>query len=245
MTTPAPGSWHRWAVIRGDLAAVGLLSLVGGTIVAGASLLAVLPAWAVVPGLVVAALGALAMVHARAAWLGLVEEVRDRHADDDPGSSPVAWVDDGVWRQRNGFDPALDAPMILRAEVEPELRVYPRDVGPAIREPVLRPVSDAEQSLATEEPVADGLPVPSAGDRAALLRALEEETEGRFLVLAPRWPVCCGRLSTLVALTADPHDGSLFLPAGSHADADPHGPIGQHTFQCRACGRRYRTEPAW
>lgn len=245
MRAPARGSWLRWAVIRGDLAALGLLSVVGGLGLAVASVVGALPAWVVAPSLALAGIGGVAMGQARAAWLALVDETCLRFAKDDSGPSPVPWVSDGVWRARNGFSETLDAPMVLRAEVDPELIVYPHDVGPAIREPVLRPVGDAEQALATPASVPQGTPVPRRGDHAALRHALEEETVGRFLVLAPRWPVCCGRLSTLVGLTADPHDGSLFLPASSAADADPQGPIGQHTYQCRACGRRYRTEPNW
>jgi len=214
-------------------------------VVAVASVAEVLPPWAVVGGGVVSGAGVLVLIHARRTWLSLVDAVRAAHAHDVPDPSPVPWVDDRLWRAANGFDPDLDASMILRAEVEPGLVVYPHDVGPAIREPLLRPVGDAEQALASPAPVPDEAPVPEPGDLAALRTALEEATVGRFLVLAPRWPVCCGRLSTLTARTADPHDGSLYLPGGRNADGNPEGPIGQHTYQCRACGRRYRTEPHW
>lgn len=239
---PRPGTWRRTWVIRGDLSSVGILLLLAGLGWLNVGVMGWTPAWTAGGGLVMMALGAGLLRHTRRAWRALLEEVVARHAHDDPGPSLVPWIHDEVWRAKCGFDPELDGPTVLRAEVDPHLVPYPDDVGVAFREPILRPVSEAEQGLIPAEEVEGAVPEP--GDGRALRERLVK-TPGRFIALAPRWPVCCGRLATLTSLTADPSDGSLYLPAGGSAEGDPEAPAGLHTYQCRACGRRYRTDPAW
>lgn len=243
MTPPAPGSTWRWVVIHGDASAIGLIACLGGAGLSVAAFAAGWPlGWAAL-GLALASGGTALVAWTRRAWLALLDDVRARHAGDDPGDSPVPWVADRVWREANGFDPVLDAPMVLRAEVQPSLRVYPHDEGPAVVDPVLRPVSDAERELQPAQPIAEGTPPPSAD--ADGLRASLVGTPGRFVVLGPRWPVCCGRLSTLTARTPRADERAITLPAQGMADGDPHTPPGLHTYACPACGRVWRTHPTW
>jgi hypothetical protein len=92
--------------------------------------------------------------------------------------------------------------------------------------------------------VPDGAPVPEPGD-AATLKAALDATPGRFVAVEPRWPVCCGRPATLERDRPDGERGrALHLPASPGAVDDP-AASGIHGFQCRACGRRYTTDPGF
>jgi hypothetical protein len=248
MTAPARGSWARAVAIRGDATQVGIALWLGVALLAAAAVSGALAPAVAAGGAAGAGLAGLALVRwNRAAWRGLLVEVATAHRDDDPGDSPVPWVSDAVWRGRNRFDPELDAPAVLAAEVDRTLRPFDREVrGEAVREPTLRPVSDAERDLAPAgEPLAEGA-WPPLGDADAL-RALLTSTPGRFLMTSPRWPVCHGRLSVLIGLRdADrPADATWLPPVVADVEAEPVGPRGQHSFRCAVCGRAWATDPAW
>ncbi|MCB9662729.1 MAG: hypothetical protein H6732_01355 [Alphaproteobacteria bacterium] len=241
---PVEGSWTRFAVIRGDPVLGGVVLVVAGVGLAIATGLGLLP-WPVLGvALVCGAVGLGLVRWSRATYRRLLADVVRRHADVDPGSSPVPWVDDDLWRERNAFDPELDGPVLLQAEIDPALRPFGRDATGAFTDPVLRPVSEVELLAArTGTLVADqAAPRPMLPDRIAPALA---ETPGRFLVVAPRWPVCCERPATLLTLRLDQrHADALVLGPEPDAPVDPavHGQLG---FQCRGCGRRYATDPAW
>lgn len=241
MTAPPRGAFLRRVAIRGDATQLGLLLVVLAFlgVVIGATTGPGLLAMLAVP----TALGGLVLVRwGRRLYRAALAEAAAPFLDHDPGPTPVLWISDAVWRARNGFDPSLDAPMLLLAEVDPDVhKVFGSDADGAFRDPVLRRVTDAERD---DTPVAHGREdAPPPGDDEALLQALRD-TPGRLVAVSPRWPVCCGRLTTLVALTTDAlPDGARWLAA------DPEAPVGegpgQHGYVCRACGRAYATDPAW
>jgi hypothetical protein len=235
----APGSRLRRAVVRGDLAALGVLLVVSGLVaaVAAGRLGAAL-------GLPAALVGVLLVRWARRSRRALLTEVARAHLGFDPGPSPVPWIADDLWRAHNGFDPELDAPGLLVAEVEPGLPAFGRDATGAFTNVILRPVTPEERSLAPVEPVPAGTPVPEPGDADALKAALDA-TPGRFVAVEPRWPICCGRPATL---ERDRPDGgrtrALHLPP-SPGSVEAGSASGIHGFRCRACGRRYATDPGF
>ncbi|MGC6493059.1 MAG: hypothetical protein ACON5B_09505 [Myxococcota bacterium] len=233
--------WLRRVWIRGDATSLGVM--LGALAVAGvgAGLTGVTPVtttWTVV-----LLVPSVALIRAnQRAWARLLDEVRAAYATHDPGPSPVGWISDALWRARNRFDPVLDAPLALMAEVEP-LRAKPgEERGPAISGPVLRPVATSERDLL------DGPRIHAASTEAAeaLLETLGS-APGRFLAAYPRWPVCCGELAMCHSLTGErPDKGVLYLPGDAVADSDCIGRSnGVHVFQCTVCKRWYVTDPAW
>lgn len=239
MSAPVAGSWHRWAVIRGDLATLSFLAALGGLGAAAAGVTGHAPAVpAAAVGAAGVALGGVGLVHARRAWRALLEDVVARWATHDPGQSPHPFLSDAVWRETQGFTPALDAPLILRAEVDRDLRVFPDDRGPAVLDPLLRVVAAEERSVAPRADLSS--PPPTAGDLVALGQALAG-VEARFIVLSPRWPVCCGVLTRLMSRTLD-RAPALWLGEPGVADPERRGP---HRYTCGVCGASYTTDPAW
>lgn len=239
------GPWTRAAVIRGDITSSGLVLILAGLGGALVGAVGVIPPAAGAVCALGAAGGVMAVYLGRSWWRQLLAEVTEAHAEFDPGPSPVAWVSETIWRARNAFDPSLDAPVMLMAEVDPMVRAFGDDATGAFTEPVLRPVNAEERGLATLDEVPHGVAVPEAFDITGTLANLTQ-TPGRFICVAPRWPICCGRLATLESVTSELRPpGALYLPPQSgEASEDPAGK-GIHSFQCRACGRRYATDPAW
>lgn len=239
------GSWTRAAVIRGDITSTGLVLIlagVGGALVGAAGVIPAVVGSACAVG---AAGGVVCVYLGRTWWRELLDEVVDAHDDYDPGDSPVPWVSDDVWRARNAFDPALDAPVILMAEVDPLVHAFGADATGAFTEPVLRPVTPEERGLAVIDEVPHDVAVPEAFDIEGTLAKLTQ-TPGRFVCVAPRWPICCGRLACLETVTSEARPpGVLYLPPQSGEASEDNAGKGIHTFQCRACGRRYATDPAW
>ena len=232
--------WLREAVIRGDLAAGGLVLVMSGAVLgavwlSGAGLLPGLL------GLVLMPVGAALVWWARCAYGRLLGEVVRTWAGHDPGPSPVAWIADEVWRQRNRFDPELDAADELRSQVDRSVRPFRDAAQGAFESPTLRPVSDAERGLAATGAPSDA-PRPPSGPADELLAALRG-TPGRFIGVGVRWPVCCGHLSILAAI--GPSTGperSYILRDGTTDDAVDST---QHGFRCAVCGRAWRTTPTW
>jgi hypothetical protein len=234
----------RQVVIRGDIVALGIVMVAGGLMALASPLLGH-PGWLSVVGLVSVAGGLGAIRWARKAYGILISAVVERFADHDAGPSPVPWVSDELWRSKNRFDPELDAINELIAEVDEFHPHFDEVKGQAIREPELRPVSDNERDLVTPPAEPTGLPEGPKGSADALVEALTS-TPGRSLVIAPRWPVCCQRLTVLVALAeAQRPSDAKFLTQDVSADAWQADPRGQHSFRCGTCGRAYATDPAW
>lgn len=225
------------SVVRGDAVAVGVALIVLGALALVYGVAVGPLAWAALAVAVPA--GALMIARGRAAYRTLLREEITKHAGFDPGPSPVPWIDDTVWRAVNGFDAGRDAPMILRKQVEPHLRVFGDDAVRAFEDPRLRSVSEDERRLAGGR----GEAVQEPPDLEALLAALAA-TPGRFIALGIRVPVCCGALARLVSLAPGPSDAGRYLPAGGPEEGSE-GRVGLHAFVCAACGARYSTDPAW
>lgn len=234
-----PG-WARHAVIRGDVTAAGIsLGVIG--LVVGVSGVGVGPK---VAGAVLIGGGAWIVRWSREAWRALVAEVVLRFAHVDPGLSPVPWVSDAVWIKHNRFDPELDAMNELLAEIDPLLPRFGDGPGLAFHAPVLRPVADNERDLVA--PGTPSEPAPPRGTVDAITADLTT-TPGRQIGVGVRFPICCGRLTTLVSTSPQDRDpGAVFLAeqAGTDVSGIDHT-RGLHGFMCRACGRRYATDPAW
>lgn len=245
---PAPGSWLRWAVVRGDVTTVGVVLVVLGLGLGLSVPLAGRPPGLLALGLSLAAVGAYGVRRGRAAWRALVREVVEAHAAHDPGPSPVAWVHDDVWRAANRFDPALDAPMLLRAEVERGLRAFGHDADGAFVTVHLRPVRADEAELVGPDGEAPPPRPPDGGD-AETLRARIAATPGRRIVVEPVWPVCCGRPAVLVSVRPDARDRrARFLAGptgGPGVGSEDAAWRGVHGYRCAVCGRRWATDPAW
>lgn len=246
VTAPAPGSLLRTLVIRGDLTTVGVAAVLAGVVLAGlVAAGAVPPAPGLLLGGVAAASGVALVRWSRVRWRALLQEVTRAHEDLDPGDSPVAWIGDGLWRARNAFDPSLDAEILLLSEVDPLVRGFGQEGQGAFSEPILRPVTPEERALAPATELPEGLALPPKGDADALLAALAT-TPGRFIAVAPRWPVCCGGLTTLVSVRADTlSPKARYLPVETGQDLDPDDPRGTHGFVCHRCGRHYASDPGW
>jgi hypothetical protein len=93
-----------------------------------------------------------------------------------PLKSPVAWVSDDIWSRW------MDHPS------PPE--------RPAIDQPMLVVVTDADRERVRSARLSEGEPAPVAAfsDQEALLLATPFAHYG---VSCPTWPVCCSRLATL------------------------------------------------
>jgi hypothetical protein len=232
--------WLREAVVRGDVAAAGLVLVFAGAVL-GAVWLSGAGA---LPGLLAIGLlptGAATVWWARRAYGRLLAEVVRAWAGHDPGPSPVAWISDEVWRQRNRFDPELDAADELRSQVDRSVRPYRDAAQGAFESPTLRPVSDAERGLAAAG-APSAAPPPPSGPADELLAALRG-TPGRFIGVGVRWPVCCGHLAVLVAVgPASGPERAWSLRDGPGDDAVD---LTQHGFRCAVCGRAWRTTPTW
>lgn len=231
--------WLKVAVVRGDVAAAGLMLAVTGLVLAAVWIGGV----GAVPGLL--ALGAIPtgvwlILWWRRQYAVLLADVVARHRDHDPGPSPAPWVSDALWRARNAFRPEFDAADTLLAEVEGRKTPLQAAVR-AFEGPVLRPVADAERGLApVGEAVGEPPPEGTADEQVARLMG----TPGRFIGGGVRWPVCCGRLAVLVAEGPSSADGALVLGEPG-ADLQPDRGRASHGFQCAACGRRYATQQTW
>ncbi len=247
MAGDQPTGVKRAAIIRGDVTSTGIVLMVcAGALLLLAALKVVQGwIWLALAGVLVVA-GLLMFRWGKARYSELIQAVVDAHGSEGPLRSPVAWVSDELWDQKNRFDPALDAPGILRAEVEPGYKAFGHDATGAFKEPVLRPVAPEERELAAEHEVAADLEVPPKGSKEDHIERILS-TPGRFIALAPRWPICCGRLTTMVAIQEHLRPaGSMFLDATVRTeDSDPGMQQGIHSYACRACGRRYSTNPAW
>lgn len=246
--TQLPG-WLRKAVIRGDATALGiflcLFGGLGGPIGVWFGLPGGTVAWASM-GLVALVLGGLQLRWSRGQWRRMLVEVTARHQQDEVPPCPVTWIHPELWRERNAFSPELDAPQLLRREVEPGLKAYGEDAFGAFKEPILRPVTKEERDLfAPSEDVVPPGQTP-AGDQEAL-KALLEGTPGRFIALAPRWPVCCGRVTRLESVRPDKlHEEAHYLSASvEERSEDLNLRRGLHGYVCLACERRYSTDPVW
>jgi hypothetical protein len=232
----------RHAVIRGDATAGGIALVVVAAVV-GVSGVGVGPK--IAGGLLL--VGGLALVRwSRARWRELVAEVVRRHSGVDPGASPAPWISDAVWRKHNRFDPVLDAHNELLAEIDPLLPRFGQGTTRAFEGVALRPVADSERALAPVDPEAADGPAPEPDTADRLLAALAA-TPGRLIGVGVRFPVCCGRPSTLVSTGAEDRvAGAAFLAEHAGGELGQADPLrGQHGFRCRACGRRYATDPAW
>lgn len=230
----------RRAVIRGDVAATGIALGVLAAVI-GVSGVGVGPK---VAGLVLLVAGLGIVGWSRRRYRELLVEVAQRFAGHDPGPSPVVWVSDAVWRARNGFHPVLDAANELVAEVDDTMPRFGAPTTRGLEAPVLRPVSDNERALVAAG--APSEPLPPAGTGAELLGLLQG-TPGRLIGVGVRWPVCCGRLAVITSTTPEERaPGAVFLPEHAGQEAwDVDARRGLHGFECRACGRRYATDPAW
>ncbi len=238
----------RRLAIRGDGTALGVVLIAAAALLLAGSATGTLALSTAGAGaLLAASLGATAIGWNRRAYRAMLIGAAARYADHDPGPSPVAWISDRGWRARNRFDAVVDAPTELLAEVDPMVRSFEADARGALIKPVLRPVSDAERQLTPTESLPSNLPLPPRGPLDTLLGSLGQ-TPGRFIALSARWPVCCGRLSTL-----DGVQGEQDCPPGVYLAAEgedltldgDRDEAGLHRFQCRECGRRYATDPAW
>lgn len=241
----------RWAILRGDAAAlaVALLGL-------GAVLLALAAGTADVAegaaGVASLVAGGVLLRAARAAWRAEITRVAALFADQDPGQSPVPWVADAVWRDANRFDPELDAINELVAEIDPSVPRFAQSARGGLEGPTLRLVQDAERAIAPEDRASatpDDASTPT-GTLDVLLAALQS-TPGRLLGVSVRWPVCCGGLTVLTGRDPSaPMQGAIALGEGAdaaqaNAPASGAAPTLPHRFRCPRCGRRYATEPVW
>lgn len=100
------------------------------------------------------------------------------HASDAPHSSPVPWVSDEIWTSWR------------TADADQERR--------ALRDPRLYVVSRDDLRRAPVASIESGARVPAwttFEDNLRQLQALRLSSGG---VLDPSWPMCCGRLATLI-----------------------------------------------
>jgi hypothetical protein len=192
-----------------------------------------------VGGAACAAAGFAVVAWARARYREMLAEVCAKLDGYDPGPSPVSWVDDAVWRDRNAFSPELDAPVELMSEVDANVRPFAADAVRAFEGLTLRPVSDEERSLCPPGTAGVPGPVGTADELLAMLRA----TPGRLVAVGVRWPVCCGALPKLVWL-----EGIGLRPSATflgERGPDDDGDRGQVAFVCGGCGRAWSTDLAW
>jgi hypothetical protein len=246
----------RRLIIGGDLIAVSLILGLGGGLTLGAAALGGAPPWAGALGGLTLGLAVVGVRVSRALYRRLLQEVVDRFAGHDPGPSPVPWISDAVWRSKNGFDPALDAPNELLAEVHAGSPRFGAPTGGGVQQAVLRPVSEDERelvaapsqvSLSAADAAASQAQVEArraslSGPAAELVERLHS-TPGRSIVVAPRWPVCCRQLTVLTSVVPSARGGSVFL--NETILSDLHAPPGAHTYRCAACGRAWSTDPTW
>jgi hypothetical protein len=245
--------WLRRMVIRGDVATVGVAAGLAGLLVGvGVGSRSLPPVYAAVATALVV-VGAALVAWARSRWTALLAEVRASRATWVPPEPPV-FVEPGLWRARNTYDPDLDAESELQAEVDRDWGSFEADMRRAFVDPRLRLVSEDERELAGGVSPA---PAVCPADLVEILIA----AEGRHLLSFPRWPVCCGALSTLTALDAGADDGLELPEAGEAAlpklapvrigevvDEPPRAPVTPvaprlSAYTCRVCGGRYRS--AW
>lgn len=240
---PITSPLFRRLVIRGDFSALGVVMLLAAPVAAIAAGTSGL--WLYGLAVLLAAGGVASWSFGRRSYRALLQEAAERHGGGDPGPSPVSWLSDAVWRRRNTFDPLVDAPNILLAEVDPMVKAPGEGEEQAVVKPVLRPVMDNERDLVSTEE-ADSADAAPQGSPEKLL-ALLAGTPGRFVGVSMRWPVCCGAISTLTGIRSDGDSpAGTFLPsADTPGDWGTDVTAGEHRFQCRRCGRRYATDPAW
>lgn len=103
-----------------------------------------------------------------------------RSAPLEPRASPVPWIADEVWTDWQYW---VNAPL-------------PVDF-PTIEHPELIPVEAEDLERAPRAPVLQGVPVPQPGSVAELVQQLAT-TPPASGVRSPSWPMCCGRLATLI-----------------------------------------------
>lgn len=241
----ASSPWRR-AVIRGDVTTVGVVGVLCGVALGVLAALGLVPPWAVAGALLLVFAGLLIVRVGRTAWRGLLVEAAQAHAAHRAGPTPVPWVHEDVWREGNRFDPELDAPTLLLAEVDPLVRPFGRDADGAFVTVHLRVVTAEERELVAPDGEPSPAEVPDAGVAEALLARLQA-TPGRRLIVEPRWPVCCGRPAVLMSVRPEARDArARFLPP-SPGEVEPEeaAQLGQHAFRCAVCGRRWATDPAW
>jgi hypothetical protein len=236
----------RRLVVRGDAIAASLMLCFAGGLTFGGLVLGAVSMGPGLLGAVAIGAGLLGLRWSRQAYRALLAEVVTRFAGHDPGPSPVPWVGDAVWRAKNRFDPFLDAPNELLAEVDPMFPGFGKDGGRGVLQPVLRPVGEDERMLVAAPPAPEVEVVTPSGEAGHLLERLAA-TPGRTLVVSPRWPVCCRQLTVLVGLNdvARPEE-AIYLGEQLPIDgAGRPGGQGQHSYRCGRCGRAYATDPAW
>lgn len=256
-----PQGWIRHAIIRGDALSVGLWALMAsaGLMLARLVVPGRLDAVGLTPiaaGLVAGSfltVGVVVIRWHRVQYRRLLDGVRARFIDFDPGNSPVAWVSTEVWRLRNRFDPDLDPINELRSEVEPlSAGFLTESRAGAVTLPEMRVVEETEREMAPKDPRKTG-ETPKGGP-SDLIEVLGS-TPGRFIVAQPVWPVCCGALSQLVSLVdRDLAATALYLRRGGADGPDLFedssvdllvDPSDAHTYRCSACGGMYATHPIW
>ncbi len=243
-TAPLRG-WARWLVIRGDaLTLAAVAGLAGVVLIALATMGRASVLWGAA-GVLLAVLGGVGVRWSRRAWRALLAEVASRFATHDVGAVPVPWLSQGVWEAANRYDPVLDGPMVLLAEVDPSLTVFPHDARGAFVRPTLRLVTREERDATPAEPVE---PTEGAALSSEVILAELVATPGRQITPEPLWPVCCGRAAMLVSVRPEARPaGARWLPAHATGEADPDAAEqrGLHGYSCRTCGRAYATDPVW
>ncbi len=241
------GAWARWLVIRGDALTLATVVAFSGAVLIGLSFTDLASQVWAGPGFALVMFGWVGVRWSRRIWRALLASVAARFASHDVGPSPVPWLSHAIWAAVNRFDPALDGPMVLLAEVDRSLTVFPNDAKGAFVRPTLRVVTNEEREATPVVSVDPSLPVPEPGSSDMMLAALMA-TPGRQITPEPLWPVCCGRLTTLVSLRPESRPTSArWLPARAvgEADADAAEQRGLHGYRCRTCGRAYATDPVW
>lgn len=98
----------------------------------------------------------------------------------EPRASPVPWIADEVWTDWQYW---INAPL-------------PADY-PTIEHPDLIPVEAEDLDRAPHATVPQGVPVPQPGSFTELVQQLAT-TPPASGVRSPCWPLCCGRLATLI-----------------------------------------------
>lgn len=100
-----------------------------------------------------------------------------------PVRSPVAWIDEAIW-SRWMWDRQF-----ANLSNEHEWQTF--------SDPSLYPVTSADLARVRPAPVPHLAPLPPKGDLDAHL-ALLASTPPASGLTAPSWPICCGRLTTLI-----------------------------------------------
>lgn len=190
--------------------------------------------WGILGALVTIAIALFVMVTVRDNRRFRLQQSRRREAASSE-KSPHPFISDEVWRE-------------WRVKAGAQLGVGP----PALEMELVQIAEDVKARIATR-PFSG--PQPSPGSIADCARQLLEIKCDSFLLGAGDWPVCCGRLATIVSTHDLAAMEARFGPlddcaVGDGSDAWPvqcqawrnhplSGQDGLAYFQCRGCGRPY------